>query len=117
MKTIKNTILAPFIFSLIWLISLLLITSCGETDECAPKDQTQFYIDVDCIIVEKIPIIPVLNHTSKAFLIRMISDTTKYSEFTNVVNDYMEDEYYYNHEVGDTLHFDYVRRERFFIKK
>lgn len=105
-------------FMFLWTITMLFLTaSCNEPDECAPKDQTQFYIDIDCIIVEKIPATPVGKHTSKAFLIRMLSDTTKYSEFIHVSNYYMEDEYYYNHEVGDTLHFDYIRRERFFTKK
>ena len=51
-----------------------------------------------------------------AFLIRSVKDTTLYSEFIGIDDYVMPDSVYYNHEVGDTLHFDYILKNRFFKK-
>ncbi len=72
---------------------------------------------MNCVIVEKIPSVEsVGRRTSKAFLIRGLEDTTLYSEYIDLYRYTMSDSMYYNHEVGDTLHFDFIRKERFFNK-
>lgn len=95
------------------LVSLTLLTSCD--DEAGP-DPKIHYINMDCTIVEKIPVVGVMNRQSKAFLIRSVSDTTLYSEFIDIDSYVMPDSVYYNHGVGDTLHFDYILKSRFFKK-
>lgn len=96
------------------LVSLTLLTSCSS-DESGP-DPKIHYIDMDCTIVEKIPVVGIMNRQSKAFLIRSVKDTTLYSEFIGIDDYVMPDSVYYNHEVGDTLHFDYILKNRFFKK-
>lgn len=75
------------------------------------------YINMDCIIVEKIPSVESTGRrSSKAFLIRGAKDTTLYSEYISLYQYIMPDSVYYKHEVGDTLHFDFIRKSRFFKK-
>jgi len=71
---------------------------------------------MNCVITEKLPIVPIGKRGSKAFLIRSVKDTTLYTEYTSIDSYYMEDSFYYNHEVGDTLHFDYIAKYGFFKK-
>lgn len=75
------------------------------------------YINMDCVIFEKIPSVGSFGrHNSKAFLIRGVKDTTLYSEYVDLHRYTMPDSVYYNHEVGDTLHFDFIKKNRFFKK-
>lgn len=102
---------------ILWLIILTpmftLLSSCSDDD--GPNHEIH-YIDMDCVIVEKLPVVPIGRSSSKGFLIRSIKDTTLYSEYISLNNYYMDDSIYYNHEVGDTLHFDYILKKRFFSK-
>lgn len=91
----------------------LCLVSCGETPHA---DSEVHYINMNCVIVEKIPIVPKGRHGSKAFLIRSVKDTNMYCEYIDLNYNYMPDSIYYNHEVGDTLHFDYICKSRFFYK-
>jgi hypothetical protein len=60
----------------------------------------------------------------KFLLIRLINDTTKYTELSSRNwfplhnNKYIQNfnwlKFYYNHKIGDTLYFDYIRKDRFF---
>lgn len=47
--------------------------------------------------------------TSKCWLIQSTTDTTLHTEY-NAITDSM----FYNHKVGDIIHFDYIRKDRFF---
>jgi hypothetical protein len=89
------------------------MSSCGNEVKPDPKVH---YIDMDCVIVEKIPTAGTGRRTSKAFLIRGVKDTTLYNEYIDLYRYTMSDSVYYLHEVGDTLHFDYIRKSRFFGK-
>ena len=100
------------IIALIGLVTI--ITSCKS--EFKP-DPNIHYINMDCVIVEKIPVVGSTGkYTSKAFLIRGVKDTTLYQEYIGLRQYIMTDSMYYNHKVGDTLHFDYIRKNRFFKK-
>ncbi len=95
-------------------LSLFALTSCHN--EIKP-DPSIHYINMDCIIVEKIPTADGIGkQTTKAFLIRGLKDTTLYHEYIDLHQYKMSDSVYYNHEVGDTIHFDFIRKNRFFKK-
>jgi hypothetical protein len=61
---------------------------------------------------------------NKTIIIQRLADTTYYAEL-NEVEDKIKskmfgdnwDGFYYNHKVGDTLYFDYIRMDRFFQAK
>ena len=57
----------------------------------------------------------------KVWLVQRINDTTQFAEITSTWSDkmfYITNELWYSKGIGDTLHFDYIRRDRFFtIKK
>lgn len=101
------------IFFILAIIVMYFFGSCSDKPKCDPKFN---YINIDCVIVEKIPNVPAGRIGSKAFLIRCVKDTTMYTEYTSLDSYYMPDSVYYNHEVGDILHFDYIRKNRFFYK-
>ena len=110
----SNTILffiGVFIPLMVGLITVF--TSCESKSK---PDSNIHYINMDCIIVEKISSVESGRHTSKAFLIRSVKDTTLYSEYLDLYRYTMPDSVYYSNEVGDTLHFDYIRKNRFFKK-
>jgi hypothetical protein len=48
----------------------------------------------------------------KRWLLQSLSDTTLYCEWNR-----MNDSTYFSAEVGDTVHFDYIRKDRFFHVK
>jgi len=93
--------------------TFLFLVSCNGK---VKPDSNIHYINMDCIIVEKISSVESGRHTSKAFLIRSVKDTTLYSEYLDLYRYTMPDSVYYSNEVGDTLHFDYIRKNRFFKK-
>ncbi len=99
------------VYTLLIVTFVLLFTSCSED-----LDHSGQYLNMNCVIVEKIPVVAYGKTSTKGFLIRDIQDTTLYTEFTNLNNGILEDSIYYNHEVGDTLHFDYILQSRFFRK-
>lgn len=108
----KSDTILFFIASMIGIMAIF--ASCKN--EVNPNPNIH-YINMDCIIVEKIPSVGSFGkHTSKAFLIRSAKDTTLYSEYISLRQYIMPDSVYYKNEVGDTLHFDYIRKNRFFKK-
>ena len=97
-------------------IMIVVITIFASCNGKVKPDSNIHYINMDCIIVEKISSVESGRHTSKAFLIRSVKDTTLYSEYVDLYRYTMPDSVYYSNEVGDTLHFDYIRKNRFFKK-
>lgn len=97
----------------------VLMTAClfvNCTDEPKP-DPKVHYINTDFTIVDKFETAEGPKkrvHFHKAFLLRGIKDTTLMTEYTGLRSPYMPDSVYYNHKVGDTLHFDFVCKKRFF---
>ncbi len=105
--------------SILFFITLMIgvITIFASCESKVKPNPNNHYINMNCVIVEKIPSVEsVGRRTSKAFLIRGLEDTTLYSEYIDLYRYTMSDSMYYNHEVGDTLHFDFIRKERFFNK-
>jgi hypothetical protein len=79
-----------------------------------PKpDPKVHYIDLDMMIVEKIR----ANDGVRMFLLKGVKDTTLYMEYSDIHRYVMTDSVYYNHKVGDWLHFDYIRKNRCFHKR
>lgn len=108
----SDTIL--FFITLAICVLAIFVTSCDSDTKPNPNVH---YINMDCIIVEKIPSVgSASRHTSKAFLIRGVKDTTLCSEYIGLYQYIMPDSVYYKHEVGDTLHFDFILKNRFFKK-
>ena len=104
----------PILFLIALMVGVFAIfASC---DGKSKPDPDIHYINIDCIIVEKISSVGSGRLTSKAFLIRGTKDTTLYSEYVDLYRYTMTDSLYYSSEVGDTLHFDYIKKSRFFKK-
>ena len=97
-------------------LSIGIISIFASCEGRSKPDSNMHYINMNCIIVEKISSVGSGRLTSKAFLIRGVKDTTLYSEYVSLRQYVMQDSVYYKHEVGDTLHFDYIRKNRFFKK-
>jgi hypothetical protein len=110
----SNTIL--FFIGVFIPLMVGLITVFTSYEGKSKPDPNIHHINMDCIIVEKISSVESGRHTSKAFLIRSVKDTTLYSEYLDLYRYTMPDSVYYSNEVGDTLHFDYIRKNRFFKK-
>ena len=57
----------------------------------------------------------------KTALIRLVKDTTKYIELSDRHSSYgiltIDNEWYYNHRIGDTVYFKYILKDRFFTIK
>jgi hypothetical protein len=74
------------------------------------------YLDygVKCTIEDKGVEITKGRHAylTQLFLIRRIDDTTKYRVMSNI-----HDSIFYTKKIGDTLHYDYIRRDMFWTKK
>ncbi len=105
----------PILFFITLMVGVITIFASCESK--VKPDTNNHYINMNCVIVEKIPVVGCFDkRTSKAFLIRDTKDTTLYSEYIDLYRYTMSDSMYYNHEVGDTLHFDFIRKERFFNK-
>jgi hypothetical protein len=104
----------PILFFIATMI--VVITIFASCNDKVKPDPNIHHINMDCIIVEKISSVESGRHTSKAFLIRSVKDTTLYSEYLDLYRYTMPDSVYYSNEVGDTLHFDYIRKNRFFKK-
>lgn len=60
------------------------------------------------------------SNQGKYFLIRRVLDTTEYTELAGYnwapLADYYGSSIYYSKNIGDTLFFDYIRKERFWKK-
>ena len=98
-------------------LSIGIIAIFASCEGRSKPDSNIHYINMDCVIVEKIPSVGSFGkRTSKAFLIRGLEDTTLYSEYVDLYRYTMTDSLYYSSKVGDTLHFDYIRKNRFFKK-
>lgn len=86
---------------------------------CHPKkiiDPRINYVNLDLIIVEKAGYVNSggkYTTLGKYFLLQGVQDTALYWEFHGL-NGYLSDSVYYNHKVGDWLHFDYVLKSHFF---
>ena len=99
------------------IILTLLLTGCSSEKKPDPKVH---YINIDCVIVDKMLAIPMneSRNFSHAFLIRSVKDTNMYCEYTSIgCNCQMTDSFFYTHYIGDTLHFDYIAKRRFFKNK
>ena len=98
-------------------LSIGIIAIFASCEGRSKPDPDIHYINMDCVIVEKIPTVGSFGkRTSKAFLIRGLKDTTLYSEYVDLYRYTMSDSLYYSSKAGDTLHFDYIRKNRFFKK-
>lgn len=53
----------------------------------------------------------------KIWLVQRIKDTTQFAELKSHNNDIITKELWYSKGIGDTLYFDYIRRDRFFTIK
>lgn len=103
------------------LIALIILTfvlaGCGSEPTPNPKIH---YINIDCVIINKMLVVPMKESRdfSHAFLIRSVKDTNMYCEYTSIrCNCQMTDSFFYTHYIGDTLHFDYIAKRRFFKSK
>jgi len=81
--------------------------------EKVKKNKNSLYYDLNCKIVSIQGTTPwtsgKFNGISKQWLLQSLRDTNKYCEYTPY-----SDSLFYNKKLYDTVHFDYIRKERFF---
>jgi len=107
-----------------WFIILLLVcASCAKSDT---ERSLLFYYDIDCVIVS-------MNGDSQGITQNKFRKPERCQEYLlyypekdvytqlsscdryNMSNIHIDsDEFYYNHDVGDKVYFDYILKERFF---
>lgn len=106
-------------------LSGLFFTSCGQ--EVKPDPEVH-YINVNAKIIDmgsEDGITDDKHHDAinvKTVLIQLVKNPTQHAEL--VSSNYstprrweVETEWYYNHKVGDIIHFDYILKSRFFTIK
>lgn len=96
------------------LFLLVVLSSCGGTS----PDKRVHYVDIDCKIVSfsrETNVRGKRSYVDKVILMQNLSDTTLYAEISqHDENFHFSDGRYYSWKIGDTLHFDWIRKERFF---
>lgn len=90
---------------------------------CGKKHHNELFYDYDCkvVLMNGEGIIPMGKfHTLtpvKTVLFQSIADTTLFCEMYSNQDRMVNNEWFYNHRVGDTAHFEYIRKSRFFTIK
>ena len=87
-------------------------------------NEKELYRNETCIIVGSNEAAQDFSHDKfhrpivlKVWLIQRVTDTTQFTELTSSWDDnhfYVTKELWYSKGIGDTLHFDYIRKDRFF---
>ena len=95
----------------ILLVTALLLVSCGDDSPPFKPEAETHFIDENFIILEK----SCYDTHDYVFLIQSVSEPTFFFRWTD--SDDIDDittKQYYSHGINDTLHFDYIKRNRFF---
>lgn len=99
-----------FYYVVLFIMSMFLVSCGGDDEPFKPETETHF-INEDFIIIEK----SCYNTHDYVFLIQSVSEPTFFFRWTD--SDDITDittKQYYSHGINDTLHFDYIKRNRFF---
>lgn len=98
-----------FAFALFYYITIIFFNDAKAVDPHV------HYINVDFIIDDKIVRKNHRGEIEKLFSIHMIQDTNVYGEYKSNIKEREMDEYIWNkYQKGDTLHFDYIVKNRFY---
>jgi hypothetical protein len=92
-------------------LSLLLVSCGGDDEPFKPVLETHF-INEDFVIIEK----NCYDTHDYTFLIQSVSEPTYFFKWTDSDTglDNITTKQFYSKGIYDTLHFDYIKRERFF---
>jgi hypothetical protein len=84
---------------------------CGEKEVFHPKKESHF-IDEDFILIQK----NVFNSNEYTFLIQSTSEPNYFFLWTEEDVNFPEitTQQFYSYGIGDTLHYDYIQKNRFF---
>ena len=97
------------------LLLLLLIVTLGSCDHTVKPERS--YLDIDVIVAEKGGQMTTGKNPvySKSLLLRLAKDSSKYMEWeqSGWQKPYLSDSIFYTHNVGDTLHFTMLAKDRF----
>ena len=113
MKRIKLILLAAFILIAV----LMMLVSCNDIKEY-DKNQIheQYYLNDTSIIIKH----AVVATNGYLLLIRRLKDTTDFTELNsqnfNLLQPNRGSKYYWSKNIGDTLVFNYVCKDRFWKK-
>lgn len=119
MLKIKNFLKENGSMILSFLIAILVVSGCSklmyERRETIKKQNFEsLYYNLNCKIVSIQGPTPwssgKFNGITKMWLLQSLNDTTKYCEYIPY-----SDSLFYNKKLYDTVHFDYIRKDRFFI--
>ncbi len=105
---------------IITLLLIFILIGCNKKSNIIPETH---YINIDVVIVnsnrsdgfttEKYPKPTII----KQWLVKLLVDTTMFREISSNEECYplsISDEMWYNHKIGDTLHYDYLIKSKFF---
>lgn len=98
---------------IILILSVFLFSCSNSPDK---KNNEKFYYDLDCKIIK------MESNNCKVIFIQNMQDETMYTELKrcddeddcSCVKIDLSDKNFYSHKVGDMLHFDYIKKSRFF---
>lgn len=98
------------LIKLLFLFCTLLLIACSNDK---PRPKTHF-IDVHFVIRSKGSTTG--RNEWRFFLIQGVEDSTVWGEYYGLKTYGLPDSIWYNREIGDTLWFKYIRKDRFFHK-
>lgn len=104
--------------SLLFALIAFVLCSCSYNK----PDPSIHYSNIDFIIKQKDEESSTVKYhgSLKRFILVNTKDTTLMGEYTHIRNNgynyFITDSMYYNSKVGDTIHFDYILKSRFFHK-
>jgi hypothetical protein len=99
---------------LLYLIGLSVIYSCtSDTAEPFKPNSITHFINEDCVLIEK----RIYDSEKYTFLLQSVSNPNYYFLWTDKTYgfDDINTEKFYTYGISDTLHWDYIRKDRFFI--
>ena len=93
-------------------ISIAFLQSCGDSEEkpFEPQEETH-YIDANFIIIEKGD--EYYNSGFEHYFIIKKINKPFYFKYTYRTLKEIKDKKFYSHALGDTLHFDYIQKKKF----
>jgi hypothetical protein len=107
MKRIHAVLLANIL-----LICNIFFISCSDDDvEQQPREETS-YINENCILIQK----RAYNSNEYTFLMQSTSEPDKYFLWCDgdISGNDITTKMFYSYESGDTLHWDFIKKKRFF---
>lgn len=125
-KTLLVQVLLGMIFTFAFFTVIMLMYPSISSRLKAIPDPKIHYINLNCVVIQgglnsrtiKTGKTATVIENYHFLLIKSLQDTTLYCEYEGLNHRTMKREKYYSYKIGDTLHFDFIKKDKFFkIKK